>query len=112
MLIKIIPNIHVQLQNFRKNILKIKNVKIINLFFIQILEVTPIKINDLKCFLSTLGIEFSIIGQSKNWAKQHNIDLRNVSGYKHHYFIRSNRRGGEVSLDVRNCLPKTTYRSS
>ena len=29
-----------------------------------------------------------------DWGKQHNIDLRNLSGYKHHYFIRLNRRGG------------------
>ena len=62
-------------------------------------------INDLKCYLSTLGIEFSIIGLTENWGKQHNIDLRNLSGYKHHYFIRLNRRGGGVSLYVKNCLP-------
>ena len=52
-------------------------------------------INDIDCYLSTLGIEFNIIGLSENWGKQHNIDLRNLSGYKHHYFIRSNRRRGE-----------------
>ena len=52
------------------------------------------KINDLKCYLSTLGIEFSLIGLSENWGKHLNIDLRNISGYKHQYNIRSNRRGG------------------
>ena len=46
----------------KKYIIKIKNAKIISLFFIRILEVAPIKKKfDLKCYLSTLGTEFSII---------------------------------------------------
>ena len=84
----------IQSNNLRNNIIKIKNAKIIYLFFIQILEAVPFFFNDLKCYLSTLGVEFSIIGPTENWGKQHNIDLRNLSGYKHHYFIRLNRRGG------------------
>ena len=89
--------------NFKNNILKIKNAKIISLFFIHILEVAPIK--NLKCYLFTLDIEFRIIGLSENWGKQYNIDLRNISGYKHHHYIISNRRGGGgVSLYVKNCL--------
>ena len=81
--------------NLKKNIIKIKSAEIISLFFIRILEVAPIKkINDIKCYLSTQGIEFSIIGLCENWGKQHTIDLRILSGYKHQYNIISNRRGG------------------
>ena len=86
----------------------IENATIIYLFFIQILEAVPIFfLNCLKCYLSTLGIDFSKIGLTENWGKQHNIDLRNLSGYKHNFFIRLNRRGGGVSLYVKNCLPHT-----
>ena len=77
----------------------------LSLFHTNIRSSSHKKINDLKCYLSTLGIEFSIIGLTENWGKQHNIDLRNLSGYKHHYFIRLNRSGGGVSLYVKNCLP-------
>ena len=47
---------------------------------------SPHKKNDLKCYLSTIGVEFSIIWPTENWRKQYNIDLRYLSGYKHHYF--------------------------
>ena len=58
------------------------------------------KINDLKCYLSTLNIDFSIIGLSENWGKQDTIDLRNLHGYIHHHYIRSDERGRGVSLSI------------
>ena len=56
---------------------------------------------NLKCYLSTLNIDFSIIGLSKTWGKQDTIDLRNLPGYIHHHYIRSDKRGGGVSLSIK-----------
>ena len=51
-----------------------------------------------------MNIDFSIIGISENWGKQDTIDLRNLPGYIHYHYIRSDNRGGGVSLYV-----KTVY---
>ena len=74
----------------------------LSLFHTNIRSSSHNKINDLKCYLSTLNIDFSIIGLSENWGKQDTIDLRNPPGYIHHHYIRSDKRGGGVSLYVKN----------
>ena len=74
----------------------------VSLFHTNIRSSSHNKINDLKCYLSTLNIDFSIIGLSENWGKQDTIDLRNLPGYIHHHYIRSDKRGGGVSLYVKN----------
>ena len=66
----------------------------LSLFHTNIRSSSHNKINDLKCYLSTLNMDFSIIGLSENWGKQDTIDLRNLPGYIHHHYIRSDKRGG------------------
>ena len=61
------------IKEFQKTYFKNKERKDNSSLFIQILEAVPLKKKDLKCDLSTLGIEFSIIGLTENWGKQHTI---------------------------------------
>ena len=61
--------------------------------------------NDLLCYLDTLDIDFKVIGLSENWGKAHNIDLRHIPGYTHHYCIRSKSKiGGGTSLYIKKEL--------
>ena len=75
----------------------------LSLFHTNIRSSSHPKIN-LKSYLSALNIEFNIIRLSENWDKQDTgtIDLRNLPGYIHHHYIRSDKRGGGVSLYVKN----------
>ena len=41
---------------------------------------------------------FTFIGICETWATQENQDLLNMPGYKHEHCIRSNKRGGGVSI--------------
>ena len=51
---------------------------------------------------------FTFIGICETWATQLNEDLLNIPGYKHEHYIRSNKRGGGVSLYILNTIPYKT----
>ena len=65
----------------------------LSLFHTNIRSSSPNKINDLKCYLSTLNIDFSIIGLSENWGRQDTIDLYVKNGIQ--YKLRKNFKNNE-----------------
>ena len=66
----------------------------------------------LKSYLQTLNVNFSIIGISENWGTVENIDVQTMPGYTHEYCIRSNgKKGGGVSIYVKSNLPYKVRKS-
>ena len=51
---------------------------------------------------------FIFIGVCETWATQLNEDILNIPGYKHENYIRSDKRGGGVSIYILNKIPYTT----
>ena len=54
---------------------------------------------------------FTFIGICETWATQLNEDIFNIPGYKHEHYIRSNKRGGEVSIYILNTIPYKTRKN-
>ena len=73
----------------------------------QIITIIGLKILcQLKSYLQTLNVNFSIVGVSENWGTVENIDVQTMPGHSHEYCIRSNgKRGGGVSIYVKSNLP-------
>ena len=55
-------------------------------------------------YLSTLGHDFSIIGLTETWLKEHNIELYGIDGYNSEHAIRKNKSGGGVSIFIQDTL--------
>ena len=55
-------------------------------------------LGDFTYYLENLNMPFTFIGICETWATQENQDLLNMPGYKHEHCIRSNKRGGGVSI--------------
>ena len=51
---------------------------------------------------------FTFIGVCETWATQLNEDILNIPGYKHKHHIRSNKKGGGVSIYILNTIPYKT----
>ena len=51
---------------------------------------------------------FTFIGVCETWATPLNEDVLNIPGYKHEHYIRSNKRGGGVSIYILNTIPYKT----
>ena len=72
----------------------------------------PKHAKELQSYLSNLNIEFTVIGLTETWLSQDTVDLYNLDGYQHFNLFRGSKRGGGVSLfikenitaDIRNDL--------
>ena len=60
--------------------------------------------SDLTNYLQGLELEFSVIGLSETWLSNANEDLYNIENYNNVNVCRESRRGGGVSLFIRNSL--------
>ena len=61
-------------------------------------------LGSLEHFLSTLHHEFSIIGISESWLKDHNVDRYGIQGYQAVHRYRPTRCGGGVSIFVQDSI--------
>ena len=96
--------VYYTIEKFNNNICNNTDEKLtqLSLFHTNIRSSASKNLNDLLCYLSTLKIKFGIIGLSENWGKEDDIDLRNIAGYKHYYYIRPKaKRGGGASLYIK-----------
>ena len=65
------------------------------------------KLNDLTYYLDGLNTSFSFIGLCETWANHTNKDILNIPGYKHEHCIRTNNKGGGVSIYILNTIQYT-----
>ena len=61
-------------------------------------------LGSLEHFLSTLHHEFSIIGISESWLKDHNVDRYGIQGYQAVHRYRPTHCGGGVSIFVQDSI--------
>ena len=70
-------------------------------------------LGDFTYYLDNLDMPFTFIGICETWATQlPNEDILNIPGYKHEHYIRSNKRGGGVSIYILNTIPYKTRKKS
>ena len=62
---------------------------------------------DLDLYLSNLSIKFSVMGFSETWLNSTNCSLYSIDGYNVESAYRSSRKGGGVSLYVREYIVYT-----
>jgi hypothetical protein len=73
-----------------------------NLSFLHLnIRSLPRHVKDLENYLSNLNINFTIIGLTETWLNKDIVDLYNLKGYQHQNLFRTNKRGGGVSLLVK-----------
>ena len=60
------------------------------------------KFNELDCFMSLLKLNFTIIGITETWISDANYGLYEFENYSHNAVYRQDKRGGGVSLFVRD----------
>ena len=72
---------------------------------------TEKKLGDFTYYLDNLDMPFTFIGICETWATQLNEDILNIPGYKHEHYIRSNKRGGGVSIYILNTIPYKTRKN-
>ena len=65
---------------------------------------SAMKLNDLTYYLDGLNTSFSFIGLCETWANHTNKDILNIPGYKHEQCIRTNNKGGGVSIYILNTI--------
>ena len=65
------------------------------------------KIKDLTYYLDDLNTSFSFIGLCETWANHSNKDIMNIPGYKHEQCLRTNKKGGGVSIYILNTIQYT-----
>ena len=65
------------------------------------------KIKDLTYYLDDLNTSFSFIGLCETWATHSNKDILNIPGYKHEQCLRTNKKGGGVSIYILNTIQYT-----
>ena len=73
--------------------------------FLSLLHVNarsaPKKLHNYILFLQNINIDFSVVGVSLTWLNDSNVDTFNISGYNHVCNYRKGKRGGGVSLFLR-----------
>lgn len=79
------------------------NKKVFSLCHINIRSM-PRNHNKLDIFFSLLNHKFDIVAMSETWFTGENVDSYKIDGYTHEYRIRQNKRGGGVSLFIRDNL--------
>ena len=62
----------------------------------------PKHFDELQQYLDVLKYDFSVIGISETWLNEYNTDLYELSGYVTIKCCRKERRGGGVSLYIRD----------
>ena len=62
------------------------------------------KLKDLSYYLDSFDISFTFIGLCETWATKTNSDLLSMPGYNHEHCIRSNKKGGGVSIYILNTI--------
>ena len=62
----------------------------------------PANLSEFTIFLEEMQHNFSIIGISETWLNEDNVNLYGISGYESFHNVRSCRRGGGVSIFVKN----------
>ena len=62
---------------------------------------TPKNLDKLVNYLMNIELQFSIIGLTETWLKEHSKDLYNIDGYSPVHNIRESRTGGGVSLYIK-----------
>ena len=62
----------------------------------------PKNLNDLKAYVASLNVEFTVIGLSETWISDSNVGLYGIEGYSMEEVHRSNRTGGGVSIYIKN----------
>ena len=82
--------------------------KIVFQLFIQTYAVQRKKLGDFTYYLDNLDMPFTFIGVCETWATPLNKDVLNIPWYKHEHYIRSNERGGGVSIYILNTIPYKT----
>ena len=55
-------------------------------------------------YLDSLNHKFSFIGLSETWLNKHNKDLYGLQGYKGIHSVRAKRRGGGVSIYLKDSI--------
>ena len=60
---------------------------------------------ELTNYLDELRLNFTVIGLSETWLNEVQHDLYDIDNYKHIYKYRENRKGGGVSLFIRDTMP-------
>lgn len=55
-------------------------------------------------YLETLNVKFTIIGMSETWLHENNAHCYSIDGYNHFYQHRLNKKGGGVSIFVKDNL--------
>ena len=64
----------------------------------------PKHFNELQNYLTNLNLKFSVIGLTETWLTEHTADLYELEGYRHFKLFRSSKRGGGVSLYIKDNL--------
>ena len=87
---------------FVKNISKIqKQKRALSMFHVNIKSL-PKHFDELQQYLHMLAYDFSLIGISETWLNENNVDLYDLNGYVTIKDCRKERRGGGVSLYIRD----------
>lgn len=53
-------------------------------------------------YMQNLDLKFDVVGLSETWFNVNNVDRYGIMGYSHEYNIRMTRKGGGVSLYIKN----------
>ena len=76
-----------------------------NLSFVSMnIRSAPKNLDNFVTYLNVLDFEFSCIGLVETWYNNTNVDIYNIEGYKHEYLHRIDKKGGGVSLYLRNFI--------
>ena len=62
----------------------------------------PKNLSQFKCYCEGLQFSFSVLGLTETWLNESSRDLYSIDGYQHFNLIREKKRGGGVSLFVKN----------
>ena len=88
---------------FNKKISSIETNKLS--FFHQNIKSLPKHIDDFESYINSLQIKFSFIGISETWLDKDKQEFYDLQGYYCINRYRENRRGGSVSLHIREGIP-------
>ena len=61
----------------------------------------PKNIDKLSSYLDLLNFDFTFVGVTETWFSESTIGVNSLNGYNHEAFYRTNRRGGGVSLFIK-----------
>ena len=84
-----------------------KDKRALSMFHMNIKSL-PKHFDELQQYLNVLKYHFSVIGISETWSSENNADLYDLSWYVTIKCCRKERRGGGVSLYIRDEIPFTT----